>query len=364
MSEVFLASRSLLRPRYQLYYWLMIMSGSLTSAFRGSSLSRRFLGSLSMPFRNHDGACYQTGRIMSPPSGTLQYPAIYQRSITGYPKSQTVRHMSAKSHLSKNKKKSKKKDKAKKIDTGPSDTDLEIAQMEEDTQEWVERVVVGMNLCPFAAKPLANHQLYIVTVRGDDEDAILREILAQAQVFTAEGGGMPGTALVVCPELHPNDFYQFLDVLNMIVDGLFEDYDLTGKVQVVPFHPRFVFAGGEEDGSNDDNQQDNKMEYYTNRSPYPMFHILKEDDVSRAVEVMNGDTDRVWQRNVHFLQRLEDATDGDARSQLQSYLMKGTGESCIKDIVQESLSSTAREFPMLEKAISNDSDETSSKPPN
>ena len=165
----------------------------------------------------------------------------------------------------------------------------------------------------------------------------------------------------------------------MMTEGLLEDFDLTGKVQIVPFHPRFVFGEGndDEDELDDDaiedsdtqeidNQLDNDpMEYWTNRSPYPMFHILKEDDVSRAVQLMKGDTDRVWQRNVHLLQHLEEHVttsnapgneselDTDLRTQLEDYLLSGKDEpeGTIKTMVQKALSETAREFPMLEKPL-------------
>ena len=174
-----------------------------------------------------------------------------------------------------------------------SQIDQDNLRIEEETRSWVKRVVVGLNLCPFAAKPVADHQLYVHIVRGHEVDNILQLALAQAMVLAGtddDDSSMPGTALIVCPDLAPDDFRgEYLDVHNMIVEGVLPDNHLEGKIQVVPFHPQFVFE------HNDDSDNDNdKMEYWTNRSPYPMFHILKEDDVSHAVQIMKGDTDRVW----------------------------------------------------------------------
>lgn len=234
-----------------------------------------------------------------------------------------------------------------------SELERDNTRIEEETRAWVKRIVVGLNLCPFAAKPLADEQLYVTVVRGDDLEEILEQILVQSLVFTEDT--LPGTALLVCPDLVPHNFNEYLNVLTMVVDGLLEDHDLVGRVQVVPFHPEFIFAG-------DDDGGDSKMEYWTNRSPYPMFHILKEDDVSHAIDLVRGDTDKVWQRNVHLLQRMEtlveeDSLDGETNSNkrdvLETYLRSGTDckEGAAMSIVKQALEETSKEFPLLQKPI-------------
>lgn len=261
--------------------------------------------------------------------------------------------------------------------------DNENAHMEEVTRAWVKRVVVGLNLCPFAAKPLNDEQLYISVVRGDNLEELLRQILAQSLILVGDDNDedaeepLPGTALLVCPDLVPHDFDEYLNVLTMVVDGLLEDYGLVGKVQVVPFHPQFVFADGDGFADGGDSSS-SKMEYWTNRSPYPMFHILKEDDVSHAIELVKGDTDKIWQRNVHLLQRMEELAaandsnnDNDEkpssdnnnnnnsslRTALESYLRSGTDdkEGTATALVQQALDETSVEFPMLKRPISSDS---------
>ena len=258
--------------------------------------------------------------------------------------------------------------------------------VEEETREWVRRVVVGLNLCPFAAKPLADEHLFITVVRGDDLEDILRHILVQSLVFVEDDDDddtentIPGTALVVCPDLVPHDFHEYLNVLTMVVDGLLEDHDLVGRVQVVPFHPQFVFGG---DDNNDDNgdpteHNHNKLEYWTNRSPYPMFHILKEADVSRAIELVHGNTDKIWQRNVHLLQRLEELAEenswnddeeslldndtkdpGTKRQVLEAYLRSGndTKEGTATSLVKQALDEMSKEFPLLQRPISSEDED-------
>jgi hypothetical protein len=242
--------------------------------------------------------------------------------------------------------------------------DYENFQIEEETRAWVKRVVVGLNLCPFAAPTLAKQQVYITVVRGVELEEILRQVLVQALVFAEED--LPGTALIVCPDLFPTDFDAYLDVVNMITEGLLEEYYLVGEVQVVPFHPLFVFGDGDGDdnedeevlesisGSNQQHQEDNqnnKIEFWTNRSPYPMFHVLKEQDVSHAIDLMKGDTDRVWQRNVQLLQKLEQ--ESSTPKALQTYLTSGQDDEhqTLRPLIKRVLAELAEEFPLLARPI-------------
>jgi hypothetical protein len=103
------------------------------------------------------------------------------------------------------------------------------------------------------------------------------------------------TALMIVPDLFPSNFLSFLEVYNMIQDGVLVDNDLTQSIQVAPFHPDFEFEGA---GENIDN--------FTNRSPYPIFHILREEEVSVAVDALHGDSEKVWKRNIQLLEELEE----------------------------------------------------------
>ena len=156
------------------------------------------------------------------------------------------------------------------------------------TLRWVRHVVVGLNLCPFAEKPMREKKLSIKIVH--DEDQIL-PVSLEEMMRLAESSG---TALIVCPECHSDDFVSFL-VVEHQVQELIARNNLEGIIQVAPFHPLFRFEGSKE--SDPDN--------YTNRSPYPTFHILREEEVTNAVDKLDGDAATVWMRNVDLLQSLQ-----------------------------------------------------------
>ena len=101
--------------------------------------------------------------------------------------------------------------------------------------------------------------------------------------------------MVVCPELSPNNFIEFYNVVAMAEDMLHAQ-DLDGIIQIAPFHPLFQFEGSGEDG----------IDNLTNRAPYPIFHILREEEVSAAVKKLDGDSSKVWDRNVSLLENMED----------------------------------------------------------
>ena len=164
--------------------------------------------------------------------------------------------------------------------------------IEKETMEWVRRVVVGWNLCPFADGSVRQGALRLETVRGSDEQTILGAVLGEMLVRK----DVPGTTLVIAPECHPNDFSKYLEFVNAIEHDFMEEYDLHGHVQVAPFHPLFEFEGSGTDG----------IDNYTNRAPYPIFHVLREEEVESAVARLGGDASRVWKRNVELLKDMKD----------------------------------------------------------
>ena len=172
---------------------------------------------------------------------------------------------------------------------------LEDHVIEENTKDWVRRVVVGWNLCPFAEKPLREGNLDIEIVRGRDEKMILSTVLS-ASLSRSDN---PGTTIVVAPECCPDNFRGYLEFVETLQEDLFPEYDLTGIVQIAPFHPLFEFE--DSDGA----------DTYTNKSPHPMFHALREEEVGHAVQFLNGDSSIVWRRNVDLLESLEDCFGGD-----------------------------------------------------
>ena len=191
----------------------------------------------------------------------------------------------------------------KQFDTTKNDkksTDIEMERIEFekqitiDTLDWLENVVIQYNLCPFAEQSLLKDQLNIDVVLGSNQTEILAAVLGEALRLK----DIPGTTLIVCPNLFPNNFIAYLEILNILTEGILPDNDLDGIIQIASFHPEFVFG----DSSDTD---DTNIENYTNRSPYPLFHLLREADVSYAVDSLDGDDSKVWKRNIAFLNTLE-----------------------------------------------------------
>lgn len=166
---------------------------------------------------------------------------------------------------------------------------------ETPTLEWVKRVVIGLNLCPFAKRPLREKQLHTrVALHREDAITVLQsemEILLQQQ---------QGTTLVILP--HLTCFDDYWEFVQSVEEDIIAKNDWQGMIQVAPFHPEFVFEGSKQDDADN----------YTNRSPFPMIHILREDDVSEAVATLeDGNAGSIWSRNVDLLQTMANELDED-----------------------------------------------------
>jgi len=184
------------------------------------------------------------------------------------------------------------------------------------TKCWIQNVVIDLNLCPFAGNSVSQSKLFTHVIRGDDKEDIISEILYHS-VLRKEN---PGTTVIICPDFSPADFAEYLDLLE-IVEERFEKNELIGHVQIAPFHPLFQFHTAEiEDVGN-----------WTNRSPYPIFHILREDEVSVAVQKIGGDATNIWQRNVSLLETL-DSKLGREKTEM---IMKGEKLECLQGILMK-----------------------------
>jgi hypothetical protein len=167
-----------------------------------------------------------------------------------------------------------------------SDGDPVIAM----TQRWLEKSVIGLNLCPFAAGPYRTGRVrYFVSAAQGDEELLL-DLKDELQVMQRADRQELETTLLIHPWALEdfNEYNQFLDVCEALIDAM----ELRGEVQVASFHPQYQFA----DTAPDD------IENFTNRSPYPTLHLLREDSVSRAVE--GGDTEEIYLRNIRTLREL------------------------------------------------------------
>jgi hypothetical protein len=171
-------------------------------------------------------------------------------------------------------------------ETDPRDT-LVIA----DTRRWVQRAVIGLNLCPFAKSVEVKQQVRYVVSYASGPKALLvdlkRELLALAAADTA----VLDTTLLVAP----NGFAEFLDFNALLerADQLLVDLELDGILQIASLHPQYQFADTEPDD----------ITNCTNRAPYPTLHLLREASVDRAVAAFPN-AESIFETNMQTMQDL------------------------------------------------------------
>ncbi len=165
------------------------------------------------------------------------------------------------------------------------------ASPEQATRAWLERAVIGLNLCPFAKAPQAKGQVRIVVSDATDADALLAALQAELERLAEADPERTETTLLVHPQVY-GDFDAYNDFLDP-ADALLEAMDLVGVIQIASFHPDFRFA----DSAADD------LGNATNRSPYPTLHLLREDSVERAVAAI-PDPAAIYEANLATLDGL------------------------------------------------------------
>lgn len=159
------------------------------------------------------------------------------------------------------------------------------------TRTWLEKAVIGLNLCPFAKAPhLGGRIRYAVSV-AETPDELRADLVDELQTLAEADPDDVETTLLI----HPRVFADFLDYNDFleVADATLEELDLVGEVQVASFHPRYQFAGTEPDD----------IENYTNRSPYPMLHLLRESSVEAAVDAF-PDAAQIYERNIETMRAL------------------------------------------------------------
>ncbi len=160
-----------------------------------------------------------------------------------------------------------------------------------DTRRWLERAVIGLNLCPFAKAPHVKGQIHYAVCSGGGRPELLAALRAELQALAAADPEQRETTLLVVPDQFADflDFNDFLDDAEALLDEL----DLQGVLQIAPFHPRFQFAGTEADD----------ITNASNRSPYPTLHLLREASVDRAVEAF-PEAETIFEANMATLEKL------------------------------------------------------------
>lgn len=182
------------------------------------------------------------------------------------------------------------KDKANQTETMLSMTisqDPIIAQ----TQAWLTRAVIGLNLCPFAKSVHVKEQIRYVVTEAQTPEQLLEVLVNELALLRDADPEAIDTTLLIHPQVLGDfdDYNAFLDVVDAAVDEM----ELEGELQVASFHPQYQFEGTEPDD----------IENYTNRTPYPTLHLLRESSIERAVASFPDAAD-IYETNMETLRKL------------------------------------------------------------
>ena len=146
-------------------------------------------------------------------------------------------------------------------------SDLEIVSQ---TKSWIQQVVIGLNFCPFAAQPYINNAIHYKIINSSKINMVLEELIRECNRLDMVSE--TDTSLLILPSGW-DVFTTYLDLVEL-AEKLLVKEGFEGEYQIASFHPDYIFAGSKEnDASN-----------YTNRSPYPMLHILRENQVEQAIK--------------------------------------------------------------------------------
>ena len=159
------------------------------------------------------------------------------------------------------------------------------------TKAWLEKAVIGLNLCPFAKAVHAKGQIRWVLSDAHDAEALLNDLVRELKFLAAAAPEDVDTTLIVHPQVL-QDFLDYNDFLD-VADAALVDLDLDGTLQIASFHPQYQFDGTEADDAGN----------LSNRSPYPTLQLLREDSVERAVAAF-PEAESIYERNIETLEKL------------------------------------------------------------
>lgn len=160
-----------------------------------------------------------------------------------------------------------------------------------DTLDWLDKAVIGLNLCPFAKSVRVKGQVRTVVSEATTPEALHEQLVAELRHLAAVDPEETDTTLLVHP-LALQDFLDFNDFLDE-ADAVLDELGLEGTLQIASFHPQFQFAGTDVDD----------ISNFTNRAPYPTLHLIREASIDRAVEAF-PEAEAIYERNIETLERL------------------------------------------------------------
>jgi hypothetical protein len=161
----------------------------------------------------------------------------------------------------------------------------------EATRQWVDKAVIGLNLCPFAKAVYVKDQIRYVVSDAETPEELLEQLMDELQYLADTPAEKVDTTLLIHPGVLNDfgDYNEFLDV----ADAAVEDMELDGEIQVASFHPDYQFA----------DTAKNDIGNYTNRSPYPTLHLLREESIDRAVEAF-PEAEAIFEKNIETMEKL------------------------------------------------------------
>lgn len=168
---------------------------------------------------------------------------------------------------------------------------MDHEQIIAETRDWIEKAVIGLNLCPFAKSVYVKNQVRIVVSSARHIDAFLEDLDRELDHLAEVDPEVTDTTLLIHPTLFA-DFLDFNDV-HQIADEAVTEHELEGVIQIASFHPQFQFEGTEPDD----------ITNYTNRAPYPTLHLIREASLDKAVEAF-PDAEMIYERNMETLRKM------------------------------------------------------------
>jgi uncharacterized protein len=159
------------------------------------------------------------------------------------------------------------------------------------TRHWLTRAVIGLNLCPFAKAVHVKGQIRYAVSAATNLEQVLEDLETELRLLDAADPAAIDTTLLIIPHALA-DFAEYNDGL-FFAERLLKQLRMTGTLQIASFHPHYQFDGSEPED----------IENYTNRSPYPILHLLREASIERAVDAFPDAAD-IYERNQDTLRRI------------------------------------------------------------
>ena len=159
------------------------------------------------------------------------------------------------------------------------------------TKKWLEEIIIGLNLCPFASSVFLQDKVRFFASPAVETEDVVGDGLEQAMLLLEASPDEVATSLIIYPQAM-SSFDEYLDTLALFEDVLAQA-GAEGLLQVASFHPQYMFEG----------EDQSSVSHFTNRSPYPIFHLLRESQVEEVVE-SHPDTEGIPRENIERLQSL------------------------------------------------------------